>query len=150
MPTATISGDTGSPVPAAPHAAAGEDVIQLAQASGLAAERPVSYSVEQAARGETRYMRECYDCHGANLDGGTNGGAPLRGLVFESKFTAGVPASALFQYMATTMPPNAPGRLSPGVYADLMAFILKRNGIEAGMDPLPSDLDELDFMIVEK
>ena len=47
------------------------------------------------------------------------------------------------------MPPNAPGRFSPSAYADMMAYILKQNGFKAGA-PLPSDLDALDSLIMEK
>ena len=47
------------------------------------------------------------------------------------------------------MPPNAPGRYSASTYADLMAYILKRNGFQAGA-PLPADLDALDYLVMEK
>lgn len=110
---------------------------------------PVSYSSEQADRGETRYARDCEDCHGGDLRGGLIGGPPLRGAAFEQKFANGAPASAMFMFMSTMMPPNSPGRYSPEVYADLMAFILKENGFRAG-DPLPSDVEALNNLIVEK
>lgn len=110
---------------------------------------PVSYSSEQADRGETRYARDCEDCHGDDLRGGLIGGPPLRGAAFEQKFANGAPASAMFMFMSTMMPPNSPGRFSPEVYADLMAFILKENGFSAG-EPLPSDVEALNNLIVEK
>ena len=47
------------------------------------------------------------------------------------------------------MPPDSPGRYSPAVYADLMAYILKRNGFKPGAD-LPSDLDALDSLTMQK
>ena len=119
----------------------------LAQA--VPVETPVSFSSEQADRGEDRYERACIECHGDDLRGGLNGGAPLRGLNFEQKYANGAPASALFLYTSTLMPPNSPGRYSPSTYADLVAYILKRNGFRAGA-PLPSDVDALDYLIVEK
>ncbi|HWJ88413.1 MAG TPA: c-type cytochrome [Pelagibacterium sp.] len=110
---------------------------------------PVTYSNDQADRGKTRYARDCEECHGADLRGGLIGGPPLRGAAFEQKFANGAPASAMFMFMSTTMPPNAPGRFSADVYADLMAFILKQNGFQPGAS-LPSDVDALNNLIVEK
>lgn len=123
------------------------DRILLAQAEPET--RPVSYSSEQAARGEDRYASDCEECHGDDLRGGLNGGPPLRGLMFEQKFANGAPASAMFLFMSTLMPPNAPGRFSEATYADLMAFILQENGFQPG-EPLPSDVDALNQLIVEK
>ncbi len=47
------------------------------------------------------------------------------------------------------MPPGSPGRYSPSTYADLVAYILKRNGFKAGA-PLPTDLDLLDYLMMVK
>ncbi|WP_417581096.1 c-type cytochrome [Pelagibacterium sp.] len=110
---------------------------------------PVHYSSEQADRGEDRFERDCEDCHGDDLRGGLIGGPPLRGAAFEQKFANGAPASAMFVFMSSLMPPNAPGRYSPEVYADLMAYILQENGFPAG-EPLPSDMAALNNLIVEK
>lgn len=129
---------------------AGPERLFLAQADAASDGTPVSFAAEQADRGEERYAKECEDCHGGDLRGGMNGGAPLRGLAFEQKYADGMPASAMFGYMSQTMPPNAPGRYSPAVYADLMAYILSRNGFRPGATPLPSDLDALEQLIVAK
>lgn len=120
-----------------------------AQSSTEPEEKPVSYASNQADRGKKRYEKECLDCHGQNLKGGLSGGAPLRGLAFEEKYFYGLPASLMFALMVSTMPPDSPGRYSPKSYADLMAYILKRNGFKAGA-PLPSDLEALDYLIMEK
>ena len=110
---------------------------------------PVHYSSEQADRGEERFERDCEDCHGDDLRGGLIGGPPLRGLAFEQKFADGAPASAMFGFMSALMPPNAPGRYTPEVYADLMAYILQENGFPDG-EPLPSDMESLNNLIVQK
>ncbi len=136
-------------LPAAATAPPEPDLVHLAQADAVPVESPVSYSSDQADRGQKRYVKDCLECHGKNLKGGINGGALLRGVNFEQKFANGAPASGLFLFMSTLMPPNSPGRYSPHVYAELMAYILKRNGFQAGA-PLPSDLDALDYLIVEK
>lgn len=133
---------------AAPSPDAGPAIV-LAQANGEPTEKPVTFSAEQSDAGKVRYEKDCAECHGKDLKGGMNGGAPLRGLAFEEKYADEMPASALFEYMRTAMPPNSPGRYSEHVYADLMAYILDRNGFRAGA-PLPTDLDVLDYMIIDK
>jgi mono/diheme cytochrome c family protein len=130
-------------VPGAAVSVAGAP-IQLAQNTMT----PVSYTREQADRGKIRFEKDCVDCHGKDLQGGLNGGAPLRGGKFDQDFGGG-PASALFLFMSTQMPPNDPGRFSAEVYADLMAYVLKRNGYQAGME-LPSNVDALDNLVLEK
>ncbi|MCC6982819.1 MAG: c-type cytochrome [Bauldia sp.] len=118
--------------------------IVLAQAT-----TKVTFSAEQADRGETRYGRECVDCHGDDLGGGLLGGPPLRGVAFLEKFGNGAPASGLFLFMSTAMPPDNPGRFTAAAYAEMMAFILEGNGFAEGA-PLPSDPAALDTLIMEK
>lgn len=130
-------------------AAAAPERIHVAQADAAASGTPVSYSREQADRGEEEFNDQCAECHGDDLRGGLIGGPPLRGLSFEEKFLNGAPASGLFLFMSTAMPPNSPGRFSPEAYADMMAYILKRNGFQPGAE-LPSDVDALDQLILEK
>jgi mono/diheme cytochrome c family protein len=134
----------GTPVADSPTVSA--PPIVLAQAG----DGPkVSYTIEQAQNGRDRYQRDCQECHGDDLRGGLNGGAPLAGMAFEEKYFGGAPASWLFEYMSTAMPPNAPGRYSDQVYVELMAYILQRNGVQRGA-PLPASLDALDNIAMEK
>lgn len=123
--------------------------IHVAQAAAAPAEHPVSYATDQADRGQTNFTKYCVECHGEDLRGGLLGGAPLRGLSFEEKYVTDMPAGMLFEVMSATMPPDAPGRFSPTAYADLMAYILKRNGFQSGA-PLPSDVDALYELSMEK
>ena len=149
VPLASTAGDAPvSPGGTALQAAAPER-LYLAQAATVPVEKPVSYASEQADRGEERYAKDCVECHGGDLKGGMNGGPPLRGLAFEEKYFGDLPASVMFAFMSSTMPPNAPGRYSENTYADLLAYILKRNGFNAGA-PLPADIDALDYTIMEK
>jgi len=125
--------------------------LGLAASTGALAQadtsRPVTYSTEQAENGQTRYERDCAECHGDDLRGGLIGGPPLRGLAFREKYASGQPASLMFGFMSAAMPPNSPGRYSPEVYANLMAYILQENDFEAG-EPLPSDFESLNTLIV--
>ncbi|MCF8484990.1 MAG: cytochrome c [Rhodobacteraceae bacterium] len=124
------------------------DRLHLAQAT-TAAERPASFTSEQADRGKKKYDSECADCHGKDLKGGMNGGASLRSVTFTQNFGEGAPASALYLYLSTLMPPNSPGRYSPETYADVMAYILKRNGYKEGA-ALPSDVEALQNLVIQK
>jgi mono/diheme cytochrome c family protein len=108
----------------------------------------VSYTNEQAKRGEIQYKETCVDCHGDDLRGGLNGGPPLRGGMFNQMFGS-APASALFLFMSTQMPPEAPGRFSASTYADLMAYVLQVNGYDAGA-ALPSNVDALNKLGLQK
>ena len=108
----------------------------------------VSFTSAQVDRGHTEYARSCVDCHGANLDDGEFGGAPLKGNSFKAKWF-GMTADALYGFMSSAMPPDRPGRLSPQVYADLEAYILAQNGIQAGTTELPGDLDKLAGLMVK-
>jgi mono/diheme cytochrome c family protein len=123
--------------------------VHVAQAAAAPADKPVSYTDEQADRGKKRFDSDCVDCHGEDLRGGLNGGPPLRGNAFEAKYAEGAPASGLFLFMSTAMPPDSPGRFSASQYADLMAYVLKVNGFQSGAE-LPSDPDALDHLIMEK
>jgi mono/diheme cytochrome c family protein len=113
--------------------------ILLLAASGAAAQSgAASFTAEQAARGETVYQRNCQDCHGANLDDGEFGGAPLKGSYFAQHWGAAT-AYALVGYMKIRMPPDRPGQLSRQTYADVAAYILSRNGYAPAGAELPID-----------
>lgn len=144
--------DPSGPAVAADVAAPAEPVL-LAQAADevmtVPPARRAAFTRDQTDRGERLYERACMECHGDDLRGGLNGGAPLRGLAFEQKYAEGAPAAVLYIYLSNQMPPNAPGRYSERDYADLMAFILKENGFRPG-EELPSDIDTLLDLVVEK
>lgn len=149
IPSAAFSEDGASPPSGNATTLIRPEPPQIDPSEAEPEERPVSYTNEQAERGKKEYARECEECHGDDLRGGLNGGPPLRGLAFEENFADGLPASVLFGFMSSAMPPNAPGRLSPDTYIDLMAYILKQNGFQPGA-ALPSDPEALGYLIMEK
>lgn len=120
----------------------GDARIHVAQATA-------TFSDDQADKGKKRYNSECAECHGEDLNGGLLGGPPLKGVNFEQTYFDGAPASGLFSFMSTLMPPNDPGRFSPGQYAEIMAYILQKNGFQSGAE-LPSDSAKLDNLILQK
>jgi mono/diheme cytochrome c family protein len=109
----------------------------------------VSYTSEQAKRGKKHYEKYCAECHGKEFKGGVNGGPVLRGVQFLETYANGAPASWLFEFMYYMMPPDQAGRFSIKKYTDMMAYILKKNGFKSG-EPLPSDIDALENLIMEK
>jgi S-disulfanyl-L-cysteine oxidoreductase SoxD len=94
------------------------------------------YTEEQAAAGAQLYAQRCVMCHGAMLEG-TYETPGLKG-----KFVANwgrMPLGDLFDYLGRAMPQFAPGTLKPEEDAQLVAFLLKANGMPAGRTPLPAD-----------
>jgi quinoprotein glucose dehydrogenase len=105
------------------------------------------YTDAQAERGGALYATQCASCHGAEMRAGA--GAPsLAG----PEFTFGwdkKPLGGLFDFVKQNMPPGQAGALRDQEYADILAAILKRNGIPAAATELPaakSDLDTITFV----
>ena len=75
----------------------------------------------------------------------------LKGDSFQATWF-GQPASSLLEYISTNMPQDRPGALKPEQYAQLLALILKENGVAAGPDnspPIAADtLGKLKFATV--
>ena len=113
-------------------------------------ENLVSYTSEQAKRGKKYYEKYCAECHGKEFKGGVNGGPVLRGVKFLETYFNGAPASWLYEFMYYMMPPDQAGRFSRKKYADMMAYIMKKNGFKAGGEPLPSDIEALENLIMDK
>jgi mono/diheme cytochrome c family protein len=107
------------------------------------------FSAEQADRGHAAYTQRCAMCHGERLDDGDFGGAPLRGAWFRDHWGTGSVA-ALFTYVQTQMPPDNPGGLNDTTYADILAFLLQRNGYAAGAAELPPNAGAMEKMSLQK
>jgi len=100
------------------------------------------YSDGQAARGQASYKTSCASCHGATLQGSGAQNPPLAGQDFTANWT-GQTLGDLFEKIQTSMPADHPGELSRGTNADILAYILKVNGLPAGKNELPGDTDAL-------
>jgi mono/diheme cytochrome c family protein len=110
---------------------------------------PPSFTAEQVTRGQHAYQTNCQDCHGSTLDNGEFGGPPLRGSYFHQHWGSGT-VDALFDYLRVAMPPDRPGRLSVGTYADLTAFLLSQNGYQPNGGELPTDDAPMRTMTLQK
>jgi mono/diheme cytochrome c family protein len=103
-----------------------------------------SYTTEQSEAGREAYALNCRTCHGSRLNNGTFA-PPLKGSAFRESFFD-MPANTLFEYIVASMPPNAPGSLQNGVYADIVAYIMQENGLNPGDEELPSDVADLQML----
>ena len=95
------------------------------------------YTAAQAARGESVYSSKCASCHGPDLTGDGQA-SPLAGKDFTSAWND-QPLSDFFERIHATMPADAPGSLQPAEVADVVAFILNRNGMPAGEAELTAE-----------
>jgi PQQ-dependent dehydrogenase (methanol/ethanol family) len=88
---------------------------------------PAGFSGAQAGRGASTYAAQCSQCHGAQLQGGQ--GPALIGPSFHSSINASyTTAGELYDFTRKQMPANAPESLTAQQYADVVAFVLQRNG----------------------
>src|SRR5438552_14988847 len=92
------------------------------------------YTDEQASRGNAVFSATCANCH--TLD--SQGNRPLSGKKFWDSYTQKT-VGDLFTFIQKNMPNGNGGSLSEKTYADLVALVLKSNGIPAGTtDLVPS------------
>lgn len=87
------------------------------------------YSREQWMRGRDVYAGLCAGCHPAITHVGP---------MFTTSW-AGKKLSDLFGFLRERMPKNDPGSLSEQEYVDVMSYMLRLNGMPAGVDDLPAD-----------
>jgi mono/diheme cytochrome c family protein len=80
------------------------------------------YTAAQAARGEKVFAAQCVTCH-ARKD--------LSNPDFKLKWN-GRTVFDLFERLQSTMPESDPGSLSDAEYADVVAYLMKLNGMPAG------------------
>ena len=88
------------------------------------------YSAPQATRGEETYMAVCVSCHPAGT---------YKTPGFKANWK-GRPLSELFDQVREKMPKNDPASLSQQEYIQVVAYLLKINGVPAGESELPADI----------
>jgi len=99
-------------------------------AAADATPRPLPIEAEQIAVGASAYAASCAACHGAELEGMAHF-PELRGAVFRARWSDNT-LGELYTYVHDQMPLGAGGSLSDEAYAAIVAFMLARNGVEAG------------------
>jgi mono/diheme cytochrome c family protein len=98
----------------------------LAQGNGAP---PAFYSDSQATRGQQWYDAVCASCH-PSRDMSSND--------FKLRWN-GRNALDLYQRISTTMPANEPGSLTTRTYRDVVAYLMRINGLPAGTTALGAD-----------
>lgn len=96
------------------------------------------YTEDQVSRVRDTYQDRCEACHGGTLLGGERGGPPLRGPLFEHRWS-GRSLNELYAYTRANMPAGQPQSLGERAYADLIALILEANGLPPGDEVLSPD-----------
>lgn len=97
------------------------------------------YTWAQARRGSDIYAGNCRSCHTVETH---------TGAAFSATWNH-QPMSALFAYVTSRMPKNDPGSLEPQEYADVLAYVLRMNGLPAGDTELPADSVALEHIRIE-
>jgi len=95
------------------------------------------YTEQQAARGAISFDSSCARCHSSEPNAGEEG-RRLAGEPFWESFREST-VDHLLDFVTKSMPNGAGGSLSANTYADLVAFILSRNGLPAGSSELTRD-----------
>ncbi len=119
----------------------GAALLARPQEPAPSAARPVRsvwdgvYAEGQAERGLASYRRSCAKCHALSEDA-----LPRRfmGDAFWTSWGEDSLAS-LYTTARKSMPADSPGSLSDATYADIIAFLLKSNGMPAGSEELRVD-----------
>lgn len=101
------------------------------------AQDSLSFTQEQADAGRSFYRDTCQICHGSSLANGQFG-TPLKGSLFHEKWK-GKSVGELQQFMYEKMPPDKVMSLTPEQIANTLAYILLRNDVMPGLEPLSGD-----------
>ncbi|GAA5060458.1 PQQ-binding-like beta-propeller repeat protein [Erythrobacter westpacificensis] len=108
----------------------------LLAATGMAALGIGSAGLAQNGGGDdtarAAYQANCAVCHGADLGGGQFAGS-LKSAAFLSRWGEH-PASDLYRYISTSMPPGGGGSLDAEIYEAITRLIVAENGGETSGD----------------
>jgi S-disulfanyl-L-cysteine oxidoreductase SoxD len=95
------------------------------------------YTEQQAERGNITFSASCARCHSSEPNAGEEG-RQLVGEHFWQSYREST-VDHLLDFVSKNMPNGNGGSLSAGSYADVVAFILSRNGLPAGTRELTKD-----------
>jgi mono/diheme cytochrome c family protein len=104
-----------------------------------------AFTSEQSARGKAQYLETCVRCHKKDLAGDQSDEVPsLVGDKFLTEWTKWT-VGDLFEFLTTEMPPKRKIRrkISVEKYADVLAYLLEKNGFPAGKAELLPALEPL-------
>lgn len=93
------------------------------------ARHTATFSDSQAEIGRRWFAASCEECHALN---------EVSSADFRTKW-GGRTAFDLFDIIARTMPEAEPGTLPRRAYVDIVAYLMKQNGVAAAAAPLADD-----------
>ncbi len=96
------------------------------------------FTAEQAESGQTEYAQQCAQCHGVRLEG-----TEAPGLLGQDVMGNWDTAGGLYDFISVAMPPAQPGQLGEDAYLNIVAFIMRENGAQAGDEPMVADEEKL-------
>ena len=132
VPAATVDGEALGAVSAVGRAGVMAALVSLAHLAPASAQQAGegSYTAAQAEVGGVTYDEQCALCHLDNLQGSFE--APeLAGPNFR-KTWGSRPVADLLDLVASTMPPQSIGSLATNTVADVVAYLLRANGVQPG------------------
>ena len=109
---------------------------------GFALEASGPFTPQQAEAGHTLFNNNCAQCHRPDLSGAT--GPALKDDKFKAKY-AGKPVAELRSFIQEQMPKNAPHSLSDDKLDPIVAYILSKNSVQPGDQPLSKDTAKAPF-----
>jgi len=121
-------------------------ILVVAIASAFA-EEPGLYYEPQAKSGQAIYQKACGTCHGQDLAGAEHAPA-LKGDPFWKEWDH-QKARMLYRRIISTMPLEDPGSLPEKDVIDVVAFLLKQNGLPEGTKAIES-ANELNNITLER
>lgn len=90
---------------------------------------PAVQTDSQVARGREWYVSQCQSCHPSE---------DMSSADFKVRWS-GQRAYDLFEIISTTMPEEEPGTLSRRTYVDIVAYLMRLNGMPVAPAPLADD-----------
>lgn len=97
------------------------------------------YTSAQAEKGKTAFLNLCVSCHNLSTQSGA---------AFALRW-GGHPLSELWVLVKDRMPIEEPLSYSPVSKAQIVAYLLKLNGMPAGATELPTDVETLQKIRIE-
>jgi cytochrome c5 len=143
---ARISGVTGTAI-----LVAAVSLLSARHAGAQASETRIwkgVYSAAQAERGKANFEAACARCHHVELTG-TDRAPALKGDNFWSHWENET-VNTLFTKVRDQMPPNFGTVLEPEAKLDIVAYLLRTNGLPDGSDELKMNADLLDGIDIVK
>lgn len=136
--------------------------LEAADVATAQPSRPVTYTEEQADRGQMLFRRHCLFCHSTNASNQRTPRESLRGASLGDRDRTVMSLGGggivktfpsvyhLYSRIRADMPAWDIDAVSPIQKLDIVAYLLKENGLPSGRDPLPLDAGALKQMLLAK